>query len=340
MFNLAPLPRTVEAALRDVEHAKVQVRLSALGDLTRLASGPDRDRVVRKLVRVLADDASPEVRAQAAVVLADAKAQSAGDSLVRALDDPDEKVRQMVVMALGELGARRPEHLNAVRALLDSPSAALRFQALVALHHLGDERLEGVLKRKLDDRDPEVRFVAVRVAEERYVAQDKDCPRWLSKRLRRALRDEAAFVRLLAAIVLHRAHEETDAEVLAQAVNSRAGVREPEDEQVAIEIAGELRLEQARTGLQRRAFGWFGLSRDPFAWQARVALAKMEHPRAVASILADLDGWTWEARTLAAAAAGEARLVAARARLLAMVGDADRANQETVREALRQIDAA
>lgn len=340
MFNLAPLPRNVEAALRDAEHGKVQVRLSALSDLTRLASGPERERIVGALLRVLAADASPEVRARAAVALADAKADAGADSLLRALDDQDEKVRQMAVMALGELGARRPEHLNAVRALIDDPLPALRFQALVALHHLGDDRLERLLKLKLDDSDAEVRFVAVRIAEERYVGEQKVCPSWLAKRLRQALEDEEAFVRLLAAIVLHRAHQATDVDVLAQAVNSRAGVREPEDEQAAIEIAGELRIEQSRVGLERRAFGWLGLTRGPFAWQARVALAKMEHPRAVTSILADLDGWTWETRTLAAAAAGAARLAPARARLLAMLGDDGRANQETVREALRQIDAA
>ena len=121
--------------------------------------------------------------------------------------------------------------------------------------------------------------------------------------------------------------------------SARVGVREIEDEQAAVEIAGELGLAQARAGLERRAFGWFGVSRDTFAWQARVALAQMAHPRAVQSILDDLKGWTWETRTMAAAAAGAAGLRVARARLLAMLGDESVANPDTVRDALRQIDA-
>lgn len=339
MFPLAPLPRTIDAALRDAGHAKPAIRLSALADLGRFASGPDAERAIREISRLLQHDASAEVRARAAVALADAKAQSAGPALLVAAKDSDEKVRQMALLALGELGSNDREHLDAVRSALDDSAAPLRFQALVALHHLAGKEIETVLEAKFDDPDAEVRFVAIRVAEERFVADDRERPGWLVDKLKRALADDAAFVRLLAAIVLHRAGEETDAGVLADAVNARVGVREIEDEQEAIEIAGELALEQARSGLERRAFGWFGVSRDVFAWQARVALAKMDHPRAVASILGDLKGWTWETRTLAAAAAGAARLKAARAGLLAMSGDETRANPDTVRDALRQIDA-
>ena len=342
VFNLAPLPRNVEAALRDATHQKQEVRLSALADLSRLASGPDSQQAVAKLIHVLTHDHSAEVRARAALALADARAGEASASLVGALQDREERVRQMALLALGEVGSGRREELAAVRSALDDASAALRFQALVALHHLSDKlsdrQLESVLERKLADSDPEVRFVALRIAEERFVVGSTQLPKWLVKGLRRCLSDHAKHVRLLAAIVLHHAGLETDAATIADAVNQRAGVRELEDEQAAIEIAGALRIEQARSGLERRAFRWWGFSRDPFAWQARVALAKMGHRRAVAGILADLRAWTWETRTLAAAAAGAARLVPARVRLLAMLGDESSANQDTVRDALAQID--
>jgi HEAT repeat protein len=330
----------VEAALRDASHAKLRVRLSALADLGRLATGPDRDRVVRVLMKLLANDPSAEVRARAALALADAKAESAGATLIAAAQDPDENVKQMAILALGELGAADAERLATVRSALAAPSGALRFQALVALHHLAGDDIETVLRARFEDTDAEVRFVAIRVAEERFIGVSKRRPAWLVDTLKQCLGDEASFVRLLAAIVLHRAGEATDALVLADAVNGRVGVRELEDEQVAIEIAGELALEAARVGLERRAFGWFGVSRDPFAWQARVALARMGHARAVASVLADLSGWTWETRTLAAAAAGAAGLRAARPRLLEMLGDERSANPDTVRDALRQIDVA
>lgn len=339
MFPLAPLPRTVEAALRDAGHTKLPVRLSALADLGRFASGPDGERAIAEITRLLAHDPSAEVRAGAALALADAKASGAGPALLGAAKDPDEKVRQMALLALGELGSSDRDHLETIRKALDDPAGPLRFQALVALHHLPGNDIEVVLETKFEDADAEVRFVAIRVAEERFVGGERERPRWLVDKLKQALCDDVACVRLLAAIVLYRAGEDTDAGVLADAVNARLGVRELEDEQEAIEIAGELRLEQARAGLERRAFGWFGVSLDPFAWQARVALAKMGHVRAVASILADLKGWTWETRTLAAAAAGASRLRAARAGLLAMLGDETRANLDTVRDALRQIDA-
>jgi HEAT repeat protein len=246
----------------------------------------------------------------------------------------------MALLALGELGSASSETLQAVRRALNDSSAALRFQALVALHHLEASELDQHVLEKLSDPDAEVRFVALRIAEERLVGDGKECPKWLSDKLTSFSSDVSDCVRLLAAIVLHRAERTTDAEALVNAVNNAAGTREPEDEQAAIEIAGDLKLERAVVGLERRAFGWLGFTRDSFAWQAKVALAKMGHRRAVVSILTDLKAWTWEARTLAAAAAGAAQLVPARARLLAMLGDDSRANQETVRNALRQIDAA
>lgn len=339
VFKLAPLPRNVEAALRDASHEKPQVRLSALDDLSRLASGPARQRVVRKLTDVLSDDGSAEVRARAAVALADAAPHGVGPNLLRALRDPAENVRQMALMALGEVGAASPEVLAAVRAALEDSSGAIRFQALVAFHHLAGDAVDEVLEARLLDEDPEVRFVAIRVAEERFVERNVMLPAWLKSRLQAALDAKAQHVALLAAIVLHRAGEPTRGELLTDAVNYRAGVREVEDEQAAIEIVGELGLQEAWPGLERRAFGWLGFTRDAFAWQARVALARMGHARAVAGILAELKAWTWETRTLAAAAAGAARLLPARARLLAMLGDEQTANQDTVREALRQIDS-
>ena len=333
---MSPLPRNVEAALRDASHAKVEVRLSALADLGRWATGAGGARVVDKLLDVLRADSSPQVRARAAVALADADARRALPRLVEALGDPETGVRQMVVLALGELGSK--SEVDVVRALLDDPSAALRFQALVALHHLSAGVVDDVLPDKFSDPDPEVRFVALRIAEERFVGAQRAAPPWLSERLEEARADVAPHVRLLAAIVSYHAFGDTDQQVLADAISQRTGIRELEDEQAAIEIAGELRLKQAVPGLERRAFGWFGISRDPFAWQAKVALARMGHPRAVSTILSELRAWTWETRTMAAAAAGAARLAPARARLLAMLGDEPSANQDTVRDALSQID--
>ena len=74
LIPLTALPRTLDAALRDAGHAKLTVRMSALRDLGRLAAGPDRDHALGALVRALREDEAPAARGEAAVALADAKA--------------------------------------------------------------------------------------------------------------------------------------------------------------------------------------------------------------------------------------------------------------------------
>jgi hypothetical protein len=114
--------------------------------------------------------------------------------------------------------------------------------------------------------------------------------------------------------------------------------RDREDEAAAIELAGRLKLEGAKPGLEKRAFGGLlGFRRDPFAWHARVALARMGHERAQREILRELSASDRDLRTLAVAAAGRARLVAAREPIAAMKGDARRADPEAVDEALAAL---
>jgi hypothetical protein len=103
MFGLPPLPRTLEAALRDAEHREARVRLSALADLVRLAQTSERERATLALIAMLRSDAHAEIRAEAAIGLADAAATGARAALVAALDDPMLRVRQLALLALGEL---------------------------------------------------------------------------------------------------------------------------------------------------------------------------------------------------------------------------------------------
>jgi len=105
-------------------------------------------------------------------------------------------------------------------------------------------------------------------------------------------------------------------------------------------LCTELGLNAARPGLAARAWGgWLG-SASPLAFQARVALARLGDERARAQILRGLSAWSRETRTRAVAAAGQARLEAARARLLQMRGDERQADPESVIEALRALDHA
>jgi HEAT repeat protein len=339
VFKLSPLPRNVEAALRDAGHRDVKVRMSALKDLSVLARGPERKRVLECLGEMLTRDDSEEVRAAVAVALADAQADSAVPSLIQAAREAPPKVRQMALMALGELARGVPEAFEVVRVALEEGDAALRFQALVAQFHLRPEETIASLERHLKDSDPEIRAVAVRIADEHFTdRRPSDAPRWLVRSAKRLCRDEAPEVSLLAAILSQRLTGKTDPDPIAAAVNRRAGVKDPADEQAAIEIAGELAIGAARSGLERRAFGFMGFSTDAFAWQARVALARMGHARAAQGILNDLASTDRDKRALAVAAAGAARLAAARARLLSMLGDEQSAEPDEVRKALARID--
>jgi HEAT repeat protein len=337
VFQLAPLRRTLPAALRDLESAKTAVRVSAVRDLAALAAGEQRRSVLGALVGALGSDADPEVRAQAAIALADARAGEYVVQLVDACRDPHPRVRQMALVALGELS---PPADGRVRAtLLEALSAdapALRFQALIALHHLdGGEAIPEVIRRT-SDTDVQVRYIALRILEEHWLedSQREDPPAAMLEQARRALADSAPKVRLAAAILLARAGDTAGVSQIVAAVNRGEGTEEPEDAQAAVELAGQLKLAGAQAGLARRAFGWFGLFRDQFAFQARVALAQMGDARAVQGILRDLSSWSRDTRTLAVVAAGLAGVGEAAEQIRAMRGDDRCADQEAVEQAL------
>jgi HEAT repeat protein len=333
MFNLRPLPRTLPAAMRDVTHRKVEIRLSAVQDLAALAHEAPVE-AAEALVRALADPV-PVVRARAAIALADARARRSSAALLPLLADVDTHVREMALSALGELCSPDDEPaLDALREALADDSPALRFQALIAYARVAEERALPALLTAFDDSDARVRYVALRVAEERATeTSDEQTRAQVLARAESLLGDSARDVRLAAAILLAKSgHEAAHAE-LAAVVNSRQPAREPEDEQTAVDLAGELGLEAAYPGLVRRAFGGL-LGRDRFAWQARVALARLGDERACRSILKDLSSWSYEARNMAVAAAGRARIAEARPLLLALRDRPDRADPDAVQEAL------
>jgi len=337
MYMPAPLPRTLAAAVRDVTHKKLEVRMSAVHDLGRLAGGDERKSALAALVRALEHDEAAAVRGEAEVALADAQAHECLDALAAALDDSHTRVRQMAMLALGE--AARPSDKKARRIIeraLDDGSAEVRFQALIALHRIaGDDAEQAVLDKTHDD-DAHIRHVALRLAEERHLEAGRELPEALRLRARGALRDDNPSVQLAAAILLARAGDDAGRQVIADAVDSGKGV-DPQDEQAAIQLAGELRIEAARGGLMRRAWSMVPTRRPRFKWQARIALAALGDARARQSILRGLGAWSRDARTLAVAAAGRAGLSEARPLIEAMSRDAARADPDAVREALEQL---
>ena len=337
MLGFQPLPRTLEAALRDVEHARVDVRLASLADLKRHARSGSDD-AVRALVGRLKSDPEPQVRANAALSLADIDARAELDTLVAATADQEPTVRQMALLGVGELA--EPEHADAraaaTRGLVD-PLPAVRYQAVVALARLlGDGSLEALLVGSRD-ADAEVRHVAFRVAEEVFGGRaPEQVPLPLLQRARGALRDDNPGVQVSAAILLSVLGESAGSDRLVEAINARRSIVHVEDEIIVVELCGQLKLGAATPGLERRAFGVFG-GRTPVSWHARVALAELGHPRAKSAILRGLSAWSRDARTLAVAAAGRARLQEARAVLERMLGAPERAEPDAVTDALASI---
>lgn len=343
MYIWSPLPRSLNATFRDIENPKPRVRISALADLTRWAGGEDRTRCIAQLVEVFRADADLEVRAEAAIALADAGAREALGALTEVADRGPPRLRQMALVAIGELATREDEPaLRVVEAALESDAPALKFQALVAASHLfAPARLFSHVLLGLADAEPKVRYVACRIAEERFFDAADAVQAGLAElheRLTHLLVDPDPAVVIAAALPLARRGSTRACDLLVAALNRRAGFSQAEDEQAAIELCGELGLVAARPGLYTRAFGgWFGAA-SPLAFQARVALAKSGDERARALILRGLSSSSRSVRAQSVAAVGQARIEAARPRLLEMGRDETQADPHSVAEALAALD--
>ena len=279
MFGLEQLPRSLDAALRDVKNDKERVRVSAVADLARHADAPV---AVTAMIAALREDASPEVRAAAAIALADAGAKEAVDAVLDATSDANARVRQMALIALGELGDGADQRVaKKVQAALSNAAPAIRYQALLAANALALPFAEEALLRGATDADGEVRHVSLRLLEERSPAEGARI-RPNQAILRAALErlaDPSLRVRLAAALLLGHAGDRRGAKAIVEAVETLGGPLDPQDEQAAIVLAGDLALRDAVRGLARRAFRTFGRARD-FAYDARIALAQLGDPRA------------------------------------------------------------
>ncbi|MBK6514565.1 MAG: HEAT repeat domain-containing protein [Polyangiaceae bacterium] len=331
----APLPRTLEAALRDITDRKVQVRVSASKDLVAHVAA-DRAKVVSALEKALGDS-NGLVRASAAEGLGAVEGKEALSALLVAVEDEHQIVRQTALQALGEIGdARAQQRLE--RALKDA-RPEVRFQAVMAYPRVASSREDAMaaLAEATRDDDDSVAHIAFRMAEElsedaRGVVADA-----ILARAERCLTHASAKVRGVAAVVLATAGRPECDPLLREMIDGKLPDAEPEDVAAAIELAGARGLQDVVPALRRRAFGGL-LRRDPFQWQARVALARLGDARAKSEILAELGAGSFERRTLAVSAAGRARLSEARGLLLAMRDQPERAEPSAVDAALSLLD--
>lgn len=341
MYGWAPLPRTLAAALRDVAHADRRVRQSALADLERLSDGEGRAQALEALRAALTGDAEPELRAAAALALADARATEALPSLIEAADRDEPRVRQLALVAVGELAPRGAEDaLRVVRRALEEAAPALRFQALIAASHvMFPPELEPVLVAAAADGEPRVRYLACRLLEQQLAEASTSASEALVGALQALFADADSEVRLSAAVALAARGVEGARQRLIAALNGGEAFQ-PEDEQAAIDLCARLGWREAMPGLRRRAWTAWYKGASPFSFQARVALARLGDARARRQIVDELGSWSRPVRTRAAVAAGLARLEEARARLVAMRGNERAADAGSVEEALRALDTA
>jgi HEAT repeat protein len=335
MLGLRPLPRTLAAALRDAQHQKPDVRRSALADLSRFAQAGDSEAQAA-LARALTEDASDDVRARAAIGLADADVHSAIDALLGSVRrERVTRVRQLSVLALGELAQRGDAQVTSLLAeAWGDPEAPVRFQALLALHQLAAPQAEGAILEAMTDPDPEIRRLAYRLCEAQFA--DGTLPELARARARAALNTAEPGVKVSAALALARFGDPSGEGTLIAIVAGRQPGATFEDQQAAIDVVARLELERAVPWLERRAFGLF--ARDALSFDARIALARLGHARAQSAILQGLSGLSFRVRTLAAEAAGRARLESARPALEALLRTPERAEPEVVERALARLD--
>lgn len=347
MFTPSPLPRNLEASFRDLASEKPATRASSIRDVVRhaLRGQETRTRAIAALEKALRDDDSPAVRAEAATALADVAAHEALVTLLVAVEDDDAHVRQMALSALGEIGdPRAAQRLE--RALKDA-RPEVRYQAVIAFVRVSKDAdaVTGALLTALDDADVAIRYIAMRLAEERLAANpDEPSDERLTARARRLVEDDDPGVAVVAGLYLARLGEAPGRQRVLDVVAERFDAPELEDEQACVEMSGELDMRDAIPFLEKRVWGqrrvlrslfaWGAGDRASCAWHARIALARMGHERARASILTDLGAWRRDTREAAVVAAGRARVLEAREALQHLGGSVDAA---LVREALVRL---
>lgn len=132
-------------------------------------------------------DEDPQIRADAAMRLGEARAEDAVDSLIAVIDDPDEAVRVSVIRALGQIGD--PRAIPAIRTKTNDPLVSVRTAVCQALGWIGDPAGIEPLAEMLYDPNDTIRLVAAR-----SLGEIRD-PAAIQTLLDIALRDENEMVR-------------------------------------------------------------------------------------------------------------------------------------------------
>ncbi len=306
MFKVELLPRNLEACRRDLSHESPDVRLSVVRDLSRGAEDHDRLQRIDLLLAALTD-ADARIRRQALVALADLQAIEARDRVLSLLSDAQIQVRQMAVMCVGEIASPQDDEVvGRLASLLRAGDPSIRYQALIAHSQMRPADAADDLRRALKDQDAEIRELSLRLVDEVLVARGQAIPPSLREAVvTAAAEDEVPGVRLVAQILCGDLGWEAPWEMIRAVIARRVRVREPRDEQMAIQLAGKLGLTDMADDLSRRAFGRLGFSLDPFRWNALACLCRFGDRRALSKLKAALGARSPVDRTMAVKSLGE-----------------------------------
>jgi len=270
-------------------------------------AGPDAvDQGLRceLLARCLVD-AHAEVRAQALLAAADLKARPLLDRVVGLLSDGEPGVRQMAVLALGEMAEPGDQEIiGRIASLLRAGAPAIRYQALLAYANLCPQHCAADLKAALTDSDVEIQKLAVRLVDEVLLSYDEPLPKNLERALVSTAQAQDAELSLLAQLLCAQLQLGASTKRLVEVVDRRLSVAEPRDEQWAIELCGRLQVREAQPGLRRRAFGWWGRRTDPFRFVVLGALARLGDDSALAVLKKQLTSRNFSYRASAVQALG------------------------------------
>ena len=152
----------VDALLQAVDDENKKVRIEAIYTLGVIGSAsrvPLSEAARGRLLKAL-DHYDPAVRAGAARVIGRLQVRSAGDGLLKAVNDSAADVRYASIRALGEIGEER-----AIQALTEQLSYYGRgegaYSALDALARIAHPSSVALFKSRLADKDPYLRRAAV-----------------------------------------------------------------------------------------------------------------------------------------------------------------------------------
>ena len=162
-FEMGPLaveprvapPELVDALLKAVDDENPKVRTEAIYTVGTVARPPVAEAQAALLIKAL-DHYDPLIRAAAARVVGRLEIASAGDALIKGINDSQPQVRYASMRGLGALRERR-----AVQALTDQFNFYAKgegaWSALDALARIGDPASVSLFKARLVDKDPFLR---------------------------------------------------------------------------------------------------------------------------------------------------------------------------------------